>query len=66
MLKEESNTILIIIIKPNSKNNQIIYVGGVSRIVTMKYGLESPRDSDPSRTALARTSNNSQLQTRPL
>jgi hypothetical protein len=35
-------------------------VGGVSRIVTIKYGLESRG------TALARTSSNSKLQTRPL
>jgi hypothetical protein len=42
MLKEEeSNTILIIIIKPNLKNNKIIRVGGVSRIGTIKYGIES-------------------------
>jgi hypothetical protein len=35
-------------------------VGGISRIGTIKYGLES------SGTALARASSNSKLQTRPL
>jgi hypothetical protein len=37
-----------------------LQVGGVSRIETIKYGLESRG------TALARTSSNSTLQTRPL
>jgi hypothetical protein len=38
-----------------------LQVGGVSRIGTITYGLGSPRDSDPSGTALARTSSNSKL-----
>jgi hypothetical protein len=37
-----------------------LQVGGVSRIGTIKYGLKSHG------TALARTSNNSKLQTHPL
>jgi hypothetical protein len=40
--------------------DQALHVGGVSRIGTIKYGLESHG------TALARTSSNSKLQTRPL
>jgi hypothetical protein len=42
-----------------------LQVGGVSRIGTVKYGLES-RGTDSSGTALARTSSNSKLQIRPL
>jgi hypothetical protein len=40
--------------------NVALQVGGVSRIGTIKYGLESRG------TALTRTSSNSKLQTRPL
>jgi hypothetical protein len=42
-----------------------LQVGRVSRIGTIKYG-QVPQDSDLSGTALARTSSNSKLQTRPL
>jgi hypothetical protein len=37
-----------------------LQVGGISRIGTIKYGIESRK------TALARTNTNSKLQTRPL
>jgi hypothetical protein len=54
---------------PNHKYELLIWgchqVGGVSRIRTIKYGLESG-GTHPSGTSLARTSNNSKLQIRPL
>jgi hypothetical protein len=44
----------------------VLQVGGVSRIGTIKYALESRGSQDSSGTALARTSSNSKLQTRPV
>jgi hypothetical protein len=44
----------------NKYGELALQVGGVSRIGTIKYGLESRG------TALVRTSSNSKLQTRPL
>jgi hypothetical protein len=43
-----------------------LQVGRVSKIHTIKYGLESRGTQDSRGTALARPSSNSKLQTRPL